>query len=397
MYTESSADTGELKWLHHAFEWVLTDAKSVWRKKVSFSPRFAHSMANIEGYCRIKLCPQRKPQFMNISLILTLEGDRQAQRVLFSILNEKNEKVNVYEAERIPSYELTKWQVKKFMSKFVMKCRDNEKLFEPKKKLRILCEMLLSDSVNESEPTSLESRTNGAWKGGGDGGGGGGLQLCGVSQISRFRREDQLHQLLFSERFSDVKFLVDGCEIHAHKNILAAASPVFAAMFSCDMQENATNRVIIQDIGSEVFRELVRFVYTGRIERLDRHAKELLGAADKYALTRLKDICERHLCSSIDSDNAVEYLGLADLYGVPSLKESCLYHISCHAHEIANKPDVFNSIADLTKNLVIEVLRNFVKSPKEDKFQSKSMIFDPMLLGAVLFIIILYLSYKYYF
>ena len=44
----------------------------------------------------------------------------------------------------------------------------------------------------------------------------------------------------------------------------------------------------IKDVEYEVLREMLRFVYTGKAPNLERMADDLLAAADKYALERLK-------------------------------------------------------------------------------------------------------------
>ena len=49
-----------------------------------------------------------------------------------------------------------------------------------------------------------------------------------------------------------------------------------------------TNRVDIPDVDHEVVQEMLRFVYTGEAPNLDKMADDLLAAADKYALERLK-------------------------------------------------------------------------------------------------------------
>ena len=39
---------------------------------------------------------------------------------------------------------------------------------------------------------------------------------------------------------------------------------------------------------TDSYREMLNFIYTGKVENLNQMADELLAAADKYALTRLK-------------------------------------------------------------------------------------------------------------
>ncbi len=55
-----------------------------------------------------------------------------------------------------------------------------------------------------------------------------------------------------------------------------------------DMSEAKSDRVHIDDIEPEVLREMLRFMYTGTAPHLERLSDELLSAADKYQLERLK-------------------------------------------------------------------------------------------------------------
>lgn len=43
------------------------------------------------------------------------------------------------------------------------------------------------------------------------------------------------------------------------------------------------NRVEISDVDPEVFKEMMRFVYTGKAPNLDKMADNLLAAADKVS------------------------------------------------------------------------------------------------------------------
>lgn len=61
----------------------------------------------------------------------------------------------------------------------------------------------------------------------------------------------------------------------------SARSPVFAAMFEYEMEERKHNRVEITDVDHDVFKEMLRFVYTGRASNLEKMADDLLAAADK--------------------------------------------------------------------------------------------------------------------
>ena len=101
-------------------------------------------------------------------------------------------------------------------------------------------------------------------------------------------------ELFNSMQFSDVILNIRGREFPAHKVILAARSKYFASMFEHPMKEQSTNHIEIEDIEPEVFQELLRFIYTGRINR-EKMRSMLFGlnkAADKYLLDDLKRKCD---------------------------------------------------------------------------------------------------------
>ncbi|KAH9364555.1 hypothetical protein HPB48_017720 [Haemaphysalis longicornis] len=149
------------------------------------------------------------------------------------------------------------------------------------------------------------------------------------------RLSQDLGHLLESRQFSDVILSVEGQEIHAHKGILAARSPVFAAMFKHEMKENELDRVQITDCDFEVLNEVVDFIYTGRAPKLDEMAEEVLFAADKYDLGRLKAMCEDVLCSKLSVETAAKILVLADMHSADQLRASALRFIKAHAALVA--------------------------------------------------------------
>ncbi|XDV13454.1 hypothetical protein PO909_001855 [Leuciscus waleckii] len=168
------------------------------------------------------------------------------------------------------------------------------------------------------------------------------------------RLADELGGLWEHSRFTDCSLCVAGQEFQAHKAILAARSPVFSAMFEHEMEESKKrksqenreemphqretkqmscplylkNRVEINDVEAEVFKEMMFFIYTGKAPNLDKMADDLLAAADKYALERLKVMCEDALCTSLSVENAAEILILADLHSADQLKTQAVDFIN---------------------------------------------------------------------
>jgi speckle-type POZ protein len=116
-------------------------------------------------------------------------------------------------------------------------------------------------------------------------------------------------------QFSDVVFNVDGREFPAHKSILSVRCEVLAAMFQDPTKENSTNHVKIEDIEPEVFQELLRFIYTGRLDSttMETMAAKLLIVAEKYVFKELMDECENYLVLQMSPVNCAELILHGDL------------------------------------------------------------------------------------
>ena len=127
---------------------------------------------------------------------------------------------------------------------------------------------------------------------------------------------------------SDVNFNIDGRDFPAHKLILAARSEVFAAMFKHPTKENLTNQIKIEDIEPNVFHEMLRFIYTGRVplKMLETMAASLFIAADKYLLDELKIKCENYFTHQMSPENCVVLLLTGDLQNpTKPLKEAAKF------------------------------------------------------------------------
>lgn len=150
--------------------------------------------------------------------------------------------------------------------------------------------------------------------------------------------ESTLHQdlktLLTNGPYDVTLTTAEGFSVGAHKGILGCRSPVFHAMFMHNTTEKATNKVDIPDMKKEVLQELLSFMYTDTCENVDLLASELLQAADKYQLDRLKAICEESLMHTISVANACNRLMFSDLYRAKNLKEAAMDFMLDHRKEI---------------------------------------------------------------
>jgi speckle-type POZ protein len=160
-----------------------------------------------------------------------------------------------------------------------------------------------------------------------------------------------LKNLVNNNKYSDFVFIVDNKEFFAHKCILSVRSKVFEAMFSNDMIESQSNRCTIDDIESEVFKELLTFIYTGKAPKAQTMVEKLLAAAEKYEILEIKDFCANIIFKDIKNENAIQNLIIADKYNATKLLDKIIEFIA----------DNFQSILNIS---VIEWEKFLVENPK---------------------------------
>lgn len=137
-----------------------------------------------------------------------------------------------------------------------------------------------------------------------------------------------------SEIYNDVSFIIDDQEFKAHKLILSARSPVFADMFRSEKMETSTNHIRILDVTPADFYQLLRFIYTNKVQVTDENCRSLLIAANKYLIPSLKSICEEFIIKTLTPGNCVEMLTLADLHNAEKLKNMATGFIRSRLYEV---------------------------------------------------------------
>ncbi|CAE7945575.1 spop [Symbiodinium necroappetens] len=97
------------------------------------------------------------------------------------------------------------------------------------------------------------------------------------------------------------------CTLAAHQSVLAARSPVLAAMFRHKFQEGQTAKVRLVDVDVETFKQYLHLLYTGDLEEdlnLD-NILEVLVIADRFQSPGFGDVLARRLRDLVTWDETV--------------------------------------------------------------------------------------------
>ncbi|GBO30796.1 Speckle-type POZ protein [Araneus ventricosus] len=128
---------------------------------------------------------------------------------------------------------------------------------------------------------------------------------------------------------SDVKLCVGDREFDAHKVVLAARSPVFAAMLRNKMKENSENRIEVEDSNETAVGELLRYLYAEKTIPLTIDlALDLFELADKYDIQTLKSETANYLRCNFSVENILDILVAADLHDEKQMKKEAIEFIA---------------------------------------------------------------------
>ncbi|KAJ8675639.1 hypothetical protein QAD02_011425 [Eretmocerus hayati] len=178
-----------------------------------------------------------------------------------------------------------------------------------------------------------------------------------LEYLTRLKEFDNFEKLVDNDQFSDVVFTVDNKKLHAHKNILANRSEIFAAKFTTEVNKNSTTVIELKEIEYDVMKELLRYIYVGYVNDLEYIAMDLFVAADEYSIENLKKMCERQLTQHISAENVLEFLNFASDYDVPILKLQCLEFVKFNKKKVVKKSS--SKLSVLNENIIDEVFRVF--------------------------------------
>ncbi|XP_057350503.1 RCC1 and BTB domain-containing protein 2 isoform X4 [Manis pentadactyla] len=109
---------------------------------------------------------------------------------------------------------------------------------------------------------------------------------------------------------ADLKFLVDGKYIYAHKVLLK----IRCEHFRSSLEDNEDDIVEMSEFSYPVYRAFLEYLYTDSISLSPEEAVGLLDLATFYRENRLKKLCQQTIKQGICEENAIALLSAAVKY-----------------------------------------------------------------------------------
>ena len=132
---------------------------------------------------------------------------------------------------------------------------------------------------------------------------------------------NKFEEMWVNKELVDVKIVCEGRAFDCHKVLLAAQSPVFKAAFENDTKEAKERKLEIEDLDSDTVEEMIKYMYSEKIDNIEMKSMNLLVAADKYDLPGLKKLCEESLMASVSTETVLDVFVFADVHNAERLKK----------------------------------------------------------------------------
>lgn len=166
--------------------------------------------------------------------------------------------------------------------------------------------------------------------------------------------------LLDNEMFSDVKFIVEGRTIHAHRCVLYARAEYFRNMFDSKMRETSEKEINIPDVAYDVFLAVLEYLYSGTVNvSSGKLSVELLKAADMFRIEGLRNLCVEKVEQAVTVDNAAFICQVADMHNALNLKQFCITFMMHHFRDVISSQSFQNLMRHDPGGLGREILEAY--------------------------------------
>ena len=214
----------------------------------------------------------------------------------------------------------------------------------------------------------------------------------------------KLAQFRENGEFIDVRLKVDESIFPAHRNVLAANSDYFHAMFTNGMKES--NQEVIElkeeNISALGFKIVMDSIYSGELLVNKENVLEVLTTANHLQMANIVRQCcdflyKEIIQGCIDIQTYLHLLAFADLHGLGDLKEAAqrkmasLYREVCESEEFLShiSADQFlnllsrDDLSAPSETFVFKSVMQWIKCKKEERMTVAAKVIGAVRLGLV--------------
>ncbi|KAL5007173.1 hypothetical protein ScPMuIL_015979 [Solemya velum] len=153
-----------------------------------------------------------------------------------------------------------------------------------------------------------------------------------------------LCDLYADKALTDVTLVTEGVEFPCHRNVLAATSSYFRAMFTSAVRESEQTTVQLHGIKPDALGTILAYIYTGKVEVNVGTAQDILMAANLMNMTQVIDACTDYMASKITPENCLELHQFAVYHSYQSLMTKSKDYLLTHYLDLQENDDQLCSL-----------------------------------------------------
>uniref|UniRef100_A0A8C3RWU6 BTB domain-containing protein n=1 Tax=Chelydra serpentina TaxID=8475 RepID=A0A8C3RWU6_CHESE len=150
----------------------------------------------------------------------------------------------------------------------------------------------------------------------------------------------QLNILRQNGMLTDVTLCTSEFEIPCHRNVLAASSPYFKAMFCNNFKESCQAKVDLKGIDSNILYQIVLYVYTGEILITPENVLYLMEATSMLQYIKLFQACSLYLQDQLTPENCLSMIRLSEVLNCQNLNKKAKEMALKYFPEVASSEDL---------------------------------------------------------
>ncbi|XP_035678505.1 kelch-like protein 24 [Branchiostoma floridae] len=129
-----------------------------------------------------------------------------------------------------------------------------------------------------------------------------------------------LQELRSDNLLTDVVLCVSGKEIPCHRNVLAACSEYFRAMFCNGHRESKEHKVTIHEVSPGALQLLVDYAYTSKVTITQDNAVKLLEGANFFQIQPVHDACVNFISNNLSDKDCLQMMHIGNLLSCQDLE-----------------------------------------------------------------------------
>ena len=214
----------------------------------------------------------------------------------------------------------------------------------------------------------------------------------------------KLGQFRENGEFIDVRLKVNKSIFLAHRNVLAANSDYFHAMFKHGMKESNKKTIELkgENLSALGFKIIMDFIYSGELLVKEENVFEVLATANCLQMAIIVRQCcdfldKEYIQGCMDIQTYLHLLQFADFHGLKDLKEATLCKMAsvfkevCESEEFLSKIDTDQFLNLLSRDdlsapsetFVFKSVMQWIKYQKEERISVAAKIIGAVRLGLV--------------